>query len=70
MKVMAILPGPAPVARVGFGMGFGPSLHGFIVGYFGLCLRDILYGKWASFSSHGFLVFLGPFMCISLHVLL
>jgi hypothetical protein len=53
----SILPGPAPAARDGFGLGFGPPLLGFIVGNFDLCLRPRLSGKWASFSSHGFLVF-------------
>jgi hypothetical protein len=55
----------APAAQDGFGLGFGPPLLGFIVGLFDLCLRPRLSGKWISFSSHGFLVFLGPFMCIS-----
>jgi hypothetical protein len=65
-----ILPGPASAARDGFGLGFGPPLCGFIVGCFDLCLRPRLFGKWASFSSYGFLIFLGPFMCTSIYALL
>jgi hypothetical protein len=49
---------------------FGPPLLRFIVWPFDLCLRPRLFGKWASFSFHGFLVFLGPFIHISIYVLL
>jgi hypothetical protein len=42
------------------------DLHflGCLLGFWAM-LRPRLSGKWASLSSHGFLVFLGPFMCIS-----
>jgi hypothetical protein len=32
-------------------------------------LRPRLFGEWASFSSYGFFIFLGPFMSISIYVL-
>jgi hypothetical protein len=62
----SILPGLAPTARDGFGLGFGPPFLGFMFGHLIHVVARIVWYV----GLYGFDIYLGPFMCISIYALL